>query len=218
MGNTFIGPTEYPVPIANTGTAAEDDQGRLIYDIAFNFQLNCGYLGFVIQTIINTFSPTARQVAHYLSKSELFSAAHKQLLERGLIAYLEHDYMVAVHMLIPQIESAVRHLLERQGEMPLRISKRDDGAFQLMTFDQVLSHELIQRAFGDNRQLYFRVLFTDPRGWNLRNHVSHGMVTDITLDSVKADRVFHALLTLGLIRWKEAPPSISESMATDSPA
>ena len=52
-------------------------------------------------------------------------------------------------------------------------------------------------------QSYLKILFTDNRGWNLRNDVCHGMIEPELFTKQSADRVLHALLSLGLVRYKE---------------
>jgi hypothetical protein len=54
------------------------------------------------------------------------------------------------------------------------------------------------------RAPYFQVLFTDQRGWNIRNDVCHGIspVQAFSWPSL-TDRIFHALLILATMRERE---------------
>jgi hypothetical protein len=117
-----------------------------------------------------------------------------------LNAYFCEDYLVAIHLLIPQIEEAIRNLIEYSGGNVLKPSR--NGGYQLRTFDDLLRDDLIERGLGENFANYFRILFTDQRGWNLRNEVCHGMANPNRFDAQTADRVIHGLLCLGLIKKK----------------
>ena len=214
MGKTFLGPTDHPVPVANTGAAGMDDDGRLIHHLADNLHFRSAYLEFVIHAVYNSFLPTTQQLVTLLRQSELFIKEQEQLLCRGVQSYFDNDFVVAIHILVPLIEAATRRVLETRNVSPLRASRRDRNAFQLMTFDQVLNHPETKAVLGEDRCLYLRVVFTDPRGWNLRNYVSHGMASDAAFDHIKADRVFHILLMLGLIRWQRQAPRATSDQVT----
>jgi hypothetical protein len=45
----------------------------------------------------------------------------------------------------------------------------------LKIFDDFLREEAVMKSLGENVAHYFRVLFTDQRGWNIRNDVCHGI-------------------------------------------
>ena len=76
------------------------------------------------------------------------------------------------------------------------------GSVYLKTLDEILRDERILMAMGEDASLYFRVLFTDPRGWNIRNSVCHGVCFSETFNFQVADRIFHVLLVLAQLRVK----------------
>lgn len=126
------------------------------------------------------------------------------ILKRGLDAYFSGDHIVSVHLLIPQVENAVRRLLELTGRTTYRPSR--NGGYYLKTMDEMLRDEGIIQSLGENATLYMRILYTDPRGWNLRNDVCHGISMPEKFCQPVADRVFHTLLFLGLIRERKEEP------------
>lgn len=76
-------------------------------------------------------------------------------------------------------------------------------AFNLKTFDHLLNDEIVTNVFGEDKSLYFRTLFTDKRGWNIRNNVAHGMLdTEQFHNKQNIDRILHATLCLGMVRLK----------------
>lgn len=48
--------------------------------------------------------------------------------------------------------------------------------------------------------LYLLTFLADPRGYNLRNRLSHGLMRHEQFRRQNADRVIHVLLLLSLIR------------------
>jgi hypothetical protein len=84
-----------------------------------------------------------------------------------------------------------------------------NGAISLKNFEDLLRDERAERSLQEDVIHYLRVLFTDQRGWNLRNNVAHGLVLPGSFDRAIADRVFHALLVFGLLRGRRATSSES---------
>jgi hypothetical protein len=62
---------------------------------------------------------------------------------------------------------------------------------------------LIVKVFDKDAALYFRVLLTDQRGWNIRNNVCHGIIPFSAFNRAMSDRLIHALLCLALVRKGE---------------
>ena len=106
----------------------------------------------------------------------------------------------SLHILLPQIEAIIRNLAEKIGVPILKPSR--SGGFFYKTLDELLRDPKIAEVLGEDLCLYFRVLLTDPRGWNLRNDVCHGISHIETFNQNTADRVLHALLCLALVKEK----------------
>lgn len=189
------------MPIAKIGPLHEDLDGHVVFHMAQNMSFSTVFLRPVIERLCSQFKMTPRDISDYLYKSPIFDKAKLPVIETGLKAFLEGNHMVSAHLLIPQIEDALRNLLEMAGGSVYK--PRRSGGLLLKTLDEVLRDDTITQIFGDNIAFYLRVLLTDPRGWNLRNIVCHGMCPAIAFNSDMADRVFHALLLLSHIREKE---------------
>ena len=74
------------------------------------------------------------------------------------------------------------------------------NGYELKTFDELLRDDAIVQVDDGNLSLYLRVLFTNQRGWNLRNNICHGIAPLSTFNQAAADRVFHALICVASIR------------------
>lgn len=185
-------------PVATIGPLTEDPEGHLIRQMANDLSLGSLFLREVMAALISRYVLTANKFADILFESPIFDPAKRVLIERGLAAYLDSDYVVAAHLLIPQIEDAIRNLVEINEGDVLRVSR--GGGFFLKTLDELLREPIVQSAFGPDCSLYFRVVLTDQRGWNLRNNVCHGIVEERDIGSKEVDRLIHILLCLSLVR------------------
>jgi len=141
-----------------------NEDGRLIRRLAEDIHLYTTYLSFVIRTTFNTHVPTAHRISKYLFRTKLFTREQQFLVVRGLQAYLDHDFIVAVHLLVPQLESALRQLIDLQGGTALKAHRRDEYAFQLLNFEELLRHDLIVSVLPKDLCLYLRVLIYRSSG------------------------------------------------------
>ncbi|MDM8568812.1 DUF4209 domain-containing protein [Thiotrichales bacterium HSG1] len=157
------------------------------------------YIRNLFAALIKKFNLSAQQLTDYIYQSPLFEFDKKAIIESGLQAYLRGNDLVAIHLLIPQVEDAVRNLVEKEGG---KVMQSQGNGFHVKTFDKLLNTSEFISAFGDefgeDLKFYFRVLFTDPCGWNLRNNMCHGITP--FFDVSDTDRVVHSLLCLALVR------------------
>ena len=122
------------------------------------------------------------------------------ILKRGFEAFLEKDYIVACHLLIPQFESAIRMVCKLNGGDILRPKNNPEEGNEYKSLEGLLSQECVSKALGNDITTYFRVLFTDSNGGNLRNNVTHGLLEASAFNENMANRVFHAFLILSLLK------------------
>jgi len=73
----------------------------------------------------------------------------------------------------------------------------------LKNFEELLRDERVTGVLSSDVTLYFRTLFSDQRGLNVRNNVCHGLSPIETFGPAIADRIFHALLVLALVKEKK---------------
>jgi hypothetical protein len=66
--------------------------------------------------------------------------------------------------------------------------------------DGLLNSEEVKNCLDESIILYFKNLFTEQNGWNLRNLTCHGLLSADSFNSRIADRVIHALAMLGQIK------------------
>jgi len=191
-------------PIAVIGSIHEDLDGHIIFHISQNMQIESVFLRQVIIASIKKFTLTSDTLAEYVFQCPLFENDKRLIIAEGLRRYFKKDALIAIHLLIPQIENALRNLVEGAGGVVLKPSRNSAvQSLQLRTFDEILRDPIILQVLGEDVSLYFRTLFTDPRGINLRNDVCHGLAPERMFGVGLADRVLHALLALAQVRKKE---------------
>jgi len=176
----------------------------LAQHISQGMQLSSPWLREAMKRLLERGAITADYLLEFLGASPLFPDKRKAILKAGLEAYVKGDAVACMHILIPQVEQALRQLASLIGA-PI-FAPRHGGGFRVKTMDTLLQERALGNTLGEDVVTYFRVLFTDARGWNLRNDVSHGLLSEGVLTMSVADRVVHALLVLGLVQEDEAVP------------
>jgi hypothetical protein len=97
----------------------------------------------------------------------------KKFFARGLHAGLIGDFVVAAHLLIPQIENSCRQILASHG---VTVSTIDQDS----TERELYIHELLQKPefkefFGENLTFDLRGLLVEQQSSNLRHGMAHGL-------------------------------------------
>lgn len=196
-------------PIAAIGSIHEDLDGHVIFQISQNMQIESVFLRQVMAALIKKFTLTSDKLEEHVFQCPLFEDDKRSMIAEGLRAYFNKDALVTIHLLIPQIENALRNLVEYAGGVVLKPSRsRAVQSLQVRTFDELLRDSITSRVLGEDIALYFRTLFTDPRGVNLRNDVCHGLAPAQMFGAGLADRVLHALLILAQVRKKEGDSNV----------
>jgi hypothetical protein len=184
--------------IARIGSLQDDMEGRIIENIAQSLFFSSIYLRKVIESILYIKKINLNDIFEFLFNSPFIEDDRYKVIIRGINSFYEQDYLVAIHLLVPQIEEIFRNITEKVGGNVLKPAR--NGGYKLKLFDEILREEITVKTFGEDISDYFRILFTDPRGWNIRNNVCHGLVPFNQLNSIYADRIFHTLILLGLLK------------------
>jgi len=187
--------------IATVGSLEDDINGHIVLQISQNMQISSFFLRETLNALIKKFNLSTDEIVNYLYESPIFEERRKEFFIQGIDAFLNGDCLVSLHILIPQIEALIRNLAEKVGVSILKPSR--SGGFFYRTLDELLREESIIKVLDEDMCLYLRVLLTDPRGWNLRNDVTHGISKPKGFNQITADRIFHVLLCLALIKEQE---------------
>lgn len=191
-------------PINNIGVGKNAEEQKLMFGMYRRMQVSAIFLRMVVKKMIEQKILTYEVVINSFERSVVLSDGQRPLFERGMKAYFEEDYMVACHLLVPQFESAIRRLVYSHGGDILRQDKDPKTGNQYLALDSLLAESAELKAlFQEDVLVYFRNLFTDQNGWNLRNQTSHGLLPADSFNSSMADRIVHAFMILSEVGEKE---------------
>lgn len=187
--------------IAQVGNAENDFEGQLVLYINRKLKLESIYLGKTIEEGKKRNLFSVENTLTFLKKNPAIEADRLPIIEGGLKAYFVSDYIIAVHLLIPQIEAVVRNILESNSVCIYKTDRLSPHS-PLRTLDDLLRDAKAAEYLSTPFSYYLRILLTDNKGWNLRNEVCHGLLDVGAFDKAMADRILHCLLCLGNFRSK----------------
>lgn len=200
--------------VARIGPIEGDLEGQLVRHTSQSLSLGIPWLAEALRRGRSNGLVTLGSVSEFVFGSPPFQSPREPLIAAGLEAYFRDDTLGAVHILIPQIEQAIRHLTGLLQAPTL--TARRGGGFRARVLDDLLREPALEGVLSKDVVEYFRVLFTDERGWNVRNLVCHGLAAPNTFGAPVADRLLHAILLLSLVRQRDPEAdSMDPNRATD---
>ncbi len=188
---------------AEVGPIKDDLEGHIVQHISQEISYNCIFIDMGLSHLQKTKSLNAHTLSEHLLKSPVFPEAHHQIIKEGLKLFFDENYIASCSILLPQIESAIRHLIAVNGGQIYQTdcSPKEKG-FELRPFGALIRDPIFTNFFKNNISVpdYFQVLFVDKRGLNIRNMICHGHFPAENFNRMIAVCVIHALLVLSLVK------------------
>ena len=190
-------------PMRKLGHGENQAFSKLMYNMYQRMLISTIFMNFEKKKMIEKGILTIDALMQAFNGSPIIHDSQRSILKRGFESYLAGDYLVACHLLIPQFEAAIRRMVMLLGGEILKQDKRPDDGNQYITLNGLLTCDVLKNSgLPEGVLAYFQNLFTNQFGWNLRNLVCHGLLTENGFDEAKADRIVHAFMILGTIRLK----------------
>jgi Domain of unknown function (DUF4209) len=118
--------------------------------------------------------PQLQDLQFLVLQNPFIALGHEPFFLKGITAGFRGDFDIAAHLLVPQIEESIRHVLKRAGHVT---SKLDSKLIQ----EQRLLGTLLEmpetiEIFGRDQVFELRGLLCEKAGHDLRNRVAHGFL------------------------------------------
>jgi hypothetical protein len=189
--------------IAELKPIEQDLDGHIINLVRLNMSFATWTLSDTIKMLFAKHELDEIKIVDVFYESPAFDVNRKKSITRGIKAYIDHDYIAAINILVPQIEHIFRSLLKSMGELVEK--PNNHGGTDYVSLNILLDKETLSEDFGEDRVRYWQILLTEALGLNIRNEFSHGIPDDKGFDHLRADRLFHILIFFALIRVKVNP-------------
>ncbi|RXG96109.1 DUF4209 domain-containing protein [Bradyrhizobium sp. C-145] len=184
---------------AKIGSVEDDPFGRLMHQTNFAFQFARLWLAQAFRRLFERHEVAPEHFAGWANRHGLFD--DMGLLLEGLRAWEREDHVKAAHVLVPQVEYALRKVADDLGVPITKAHPVVSEASVAIGMGEILYNEKVAEALGPDVTLHLQALYADPRGMNLRNQIAHGLMEAGQFYWHPANLIVHSLLMLGL--WKE---------------
>lgn len=185
--------------VAKIGSVEEDPFGRLFHEAKFRFGFSAPWLQQAFLRLLEKHDIPPECIVGWANRHGLFE--DMALLLEGVRAWFQGDYAKTTHILIPQIEVALRSIAAEVGLPVTKAHPKIQGTSVAIGMGDILYTAKVTDVLGPDITLHMQALFADPRGLNLRNEMAHGLLGATAFDGHTARLLIQFLLILGI--WKE---------------
>lgn len=119
---------------------------------------------------------------------------HEILVLRGIQAGFFGDWAVAMHLLIPQIEAAIRFVIQQNGGITSTLEP--DGTQSEREINNIIWRKEADDAFGPDIMFDLRGILVEQFGHNMRNDMAHGLMLEEEFNSYAAVYVWWLVIML----------------------
>ena len=191
-------------PMSVIGSYDQDPEGNLVMHITQHLNFGTTFLGIAIRKMREVgLMTTDRIMSDIIEPCPLFEGYSYTVIRQALDFLFGDMPVVACHLLVPQIEAAIRNLVENAGISVIKQQKHVEKGFQLITLDDLLRKEPVEQVFNPDGAMYLRLVLTDQRSLNIRNDLCHGILPPDNFHSGVAARLLHVLVMIGMVRIKK---------------
>jgi hypothetical protein len=171
-----------------------------------------------LEQMVLEHAPSVEDLFDFVAPKPFVPPGRETMFALGLRAGFYGDWFEAVHILVPQLENALRWLLESSGEIVY--GQYASGVQDYMKFEQVLAHTKTVEILGEDVVFDITGLLTDRLGANLRNRLAHGLLEWTSGDVNHAVYlwwlILHLLFKLQYADREQQLESVSESAEIES--
>jgi hypothetical protein len=180
----------------------DDRDAYLMHFRGQNFAFDGVFLQFALDWCIEKHSPEPDDWISLCVTGSLIHERHIPFIRDGFEAWLSKDWIKTTFILIPVIEAVLRDIYTAMGGNPLKPSPKS-GGFDVIGMGKIIGSKIFRDKFQQDVRLHLEALYTDARGMNLRNELSHGLLHYARINQRTANLVIHTMLMLAILRLPE---------------
>lgn len=162
------------------------------------------------QEILAVHGPQRHDLLPLIQYSPWIPPGHLESILKALVVGFQGDMLLVGHLVPPQLEAMVRHVVESLGGSTSMLEPR--GVQPERTLGALLETPEVLQALGANDVFELQGLLVDPLGTNLRNEVSHGILDDHGLFGFDVFYAWWLMLKLCVVTSKLVERRLAESV------
>jgi hypothetical protein len=134
-----------------------------------------GSIAPAVRTILSEHDVTEKEIERLIVDSEFISEGRLPLFVKAIADGFRWDFSTALHVLVPQAENGLRHMIEQSGEVPRSLNQ--DGVEEVWSIERLMGNDRLKKTLGAEFAFDLQSLLCSRAGPNLRNNIAHGLVS-----------------------------------------
>jgi len=159
--------------------------------------------------LLTEHNPSLRDMLEIVSNNPFVPTGRELIYAQGLLSGLQGDYLIALHLLIPQIENSIRNLLTRNGV--ITSSLNSEGIQEEFDINKLLDMPETAKIFHEALIFGLKGTLTSRFGGNFRNLLAHGLLEHGHFFSSNAVYIWWLILKICCM------PIVAQQESTDAP-
>jgi hypothetical protein len=192
--------TERPGLFNLEGAEAEKALEAEMFSFAARFAWRIRVTGFIHPARLQIFNEhrlNIKDLAFLVRDNPFVPPGHEGVFLRGIHAGFHGDFLVAAHLLVPQIENSMRFVLTLNGVDVSNLMS--DGTQPLKILGPLFDIPETKEIFGESLCFELRGLMIEKSGFDFRNQLAHGFTTEAECYSDAAVNLWWLVLRLCMI-------------------
>jgi hypothetical protein len=154
-------------------------------------------------------NPSIRDMLEIVANNPFVPLGREIIYAQGLLSGLYGDYLLSLHLLIPQVENSIRNLLNRNNV--ITTSLNSDGIQEEFDLARLLDMPETAKIFHEDLIFGLKGTLTSKFGINFRNLLAHGLLDHNYFISYDAAYVWWLILKICCM------PMVAQQESTDAP-
>lgn len=178
-----------------SGEDKEKNKERYVYEAKKNYELSTDIkVNRFLAKAKEKFQFTEETLSFILESNCFIPEDRKKSVLKGLAAGFNYDFITAMHLLMPQVENAIRVLAEECGAVVYKTN--EDGTEESLSLESILNLSEVKDVLEEDFLFNLKVFYTSKVGFGMRNRVAHGVYSDDELRSIDGLAVWWFTLKL----------------------
>lgn len=190
---------------AKIGTVDDGMYGNIVHTAAELHHLHSLFMCRVFDLLSERHNPSVDDFVDWINRLNVFDDT--TLLRAGLEAWRSGDLVAAMHILVPQVEYGFRGIARDLGIPTSKSRPKSPSEDTAISMGDFLFNEDIRSLLGEDLIIHFSSLYSDRRGYNVRNNIAHGLIQPANITEGLTNAVIHSLMIFGC--WRDLVPSRS---------
>jgi hypothetical protein len=144
-----------------------------------------------------------RDLAFLVTNNPFIRAAHEGIYLQGIQAEFIGDWLLAMHLLIPQLEESARYVLQQHGVVTSNLKQ---GVQMEKDINELLWDRTAEEIFGEDYLFDLRGIMIERLGCNMRNEMAHGLMCEAALYRAEAVYLWWLVIRLCWVGLQAGPP------------